>query len=107
MGGAGEKRNSRRSVPAHKACREPQGGAQAKHRLSKNMGISGRVEGDKHIILWDVKKRSLGRQTGKRATRNLSPNRGTTVGQSPTRFREQTEWPIEGKAFDDERGKRT
>ena len=29
---------SRRSVPAHKACRELQGGAQSKHQASKKQG---------------------------------------------------------------------
>ena len=29
------------------------------------------------------------------------------MGQSPSRFREQTEWPIVGNALDDERAKRT
>ena len=71
------------------------------------MGISVRGEGAKQVILSDIKKGSLGRQTGKRAAQNLSPNLGTTVGQSPSRFREQTAWPIVGNALDDEREKRT
>ena len=73
----------------------------------KNMGISGRSEGDKQVFLRDFKKRSLGSQTGKRAVQNLSHNLGTTIGQSPTSFREQTEWPIEGNALDNEWAKRT
>ena len=71
------------------------------------MGISVRGEGAKQVILSDIKKGSLGRQTGKRAAQNLSPNLGTTVGQIPSRFREQTTWPIVGNALDDEREKRT
>ena len=88
-------------------------------RIQNNMGISVKEEEAKQVILSDIKKGSLGRQTGKRAAQNLSPdlgkraaqnlspNLGTTVGQSPSRFREQTAWPIEGNALDDEREKRT
>ena len=75
--------------------------------FQKDMGISGRVEVDKQVWLQDFKKRNLGSQIGKRDAQKLSPNLGTTVGQSPTSLREQTEWPIEGKALDNEREKRT
>ena len=75
--------------------------------VQNNMGISAREEGSKQVSLHDIKKGSLGRQTGKRAAQNLSPHQGTTVGKSPSRFREQTERPIVGNALDDKRAKRT
>ena len=75
--------------------------------FQKNMGISGRAEGDKQVFLRDFKKWSLGSQTGKRSVQNLGHNLGTTVGQSPTSFREKMEWPIERNALDNESAKRT
>ena len=75
--------------------------------FQKNMGISGREEGAKSVILRDIKKGGLGRQTRMRDAQNLRPNLGTTVGQSPTHLREQTKGPTAGNAPGVERSKRT
>ena len=75
--------------------------------VQKNKGISGREEGDKQVILRNIKKGGLGRQTGMRDVQNLRPNLGTPVGQSPTHLREQTKGPIAGIAPGVERAKRT
>ena len=66
-----------------------------------------REEGAKQVISQDIKKGNLGRQIGRRVAQNLSPHQGTTVGQSPRRFREQAEWPIVGNALEDKRAKST
>ena len=75
--------------------------------VQKNMGISGREEGAKPVILRDIKKGGLRRQTGMRGAQNLRPNLGTTVGQSPTHLREQTKGPTAGNAPGVERAKGT
>ena len=89
-----------------KSARSYRVGPNQRIGFQKSKGISGKVEGDKQVTLWDFKKRSLGHQIGKRAALNRSPKLSTIVGQSPISCRAQTKWPIKERALNDERVKR-
>ena len=71
------------------------------------MGLREREEGAIRVISRVTKKGFLGLQIGRIVAQNPSPHQGTPVGQSPRRYREQVERPIERNASDDQRVKST